>query len=475
MVLIFFSMGTQPCFADQLVQLYGGCADTVPTQTINSTPATYRNDLDALVAGDRLLLAAGTYTEGLPIWNMNGTPGSCFIIEGPESGGARFTPRPCCNTVSLGDSSYVVIRNLEIDGQHMAGIDAVKAEGTATSTHHITLENLDIHDHGNGQQTVGISTKCPSWNWVVRRNRIREGATSSAGTGMYFGNSDGEEEFVHSLIEYNYVENTVGYNAQIKHQNGRNVGIGVPASGTTVIRHNVFVKASGASTGDDARPNLLVGFWPLSGNGSADEYHIFGNFFYQNQSGTEALFQGTGNVAFYGNLLYNSFGSAVAIQPHQGGSPREIRLFHNTVLATDGGLRISSPEGGYTQVVKANAVFASTPLSGGTQSDNITALFSAAGSFVTAPLGSLPGMDLFPLVGTLQGSPVSTSNIDAYTDWDRDFNGTPFDLAFRGAYSGEGTNPGWALDLERKPEVMTSLFADGFESGDTSAWSSVSP
>ena len=33
----------------------------------------------------------------------------------------------------------------------------------------------------------------------------------------------------------------------------------------------------------------------------------------------------------------------------------------------------------------------------------------------------------------------------------RTFNGHPRDATFRGAYSGEGVNPGWALALGPKP------------------------
>ena len=53
------------------------------------------------------------------------------------------------------------------------------------STHHVTIENLNIVNYGADQQVVGISTKGPAWNWTIRGNRI-----VGAGTGMYLGNSD---------------------------------------------------------------------------------------------------------------------------------------------------------------------------------------------------------------------------------------------------------------------------------------------
>jgi hypothetical protein len=38
-------------------------------------------------------------------------------------------------------------------------------------------------------------------------------------------------------------------------------------------------------------------------------------------------------------------------------------------------------------------------------------------------------------------------------DWDRDFNGTAYDNVFRGAYSGEGVNPGWTPALSQKTGI----------------------
>ncbi|MBK7696343.1 MAG: hypothetical protein IPI30_19105 [Saprospiraceae bacterium] len=48
-----------------------------------------------------------------------------------------------------------------------------KAEGTAGNwAHHVTIEKLNIVNCGVDQQAVGISTKCPAWNWIIRSNII---------------------------------------------------------------------------------------------------------------------------------------------------------------------------------------------------------------------------------------------------------------------------------------------------------------
>jgi hypothetical protein len=441
--------------------LAGPATTTSWATTFAGTPSNYLPLVAALQPGDTLLLGPGTYTGGLSFSGVQGLPGLPIVVSGPESGApAVFEARSCCNTVSITDSSYIEIRNLELDGLGLDGVDAVKAEGPsgdANFAHHITVLNLYIHGHDASQQTVGISTKCPAWDWVIRGNVI-----ASAGTGMYLGNSDGSAPFVNGLVEGNLVVDTIGYNVQIKHQNDRPALPGMPASGTTIVRHNVFSKANNASTGPDARPNLLVGHWPLSGPGQDDFYLIYGNFFWANPTG-EALFQGEGNVALYDNLLVNNSGPAVWIQP-QNDVPREIRVFNNTVVASTTGIKVSGGAPGHLQKVIGNAAFAATPISAADQAGNVTGTLGAAATFLANPAGdpaATPStLDLYPKVGMLTGSALDTSSFGTLLDASRDFNGLPQNGLFRGAYRGEGVNPGWRPRLEKKPLGGTpALFA----------------
>ena len=427
-------------------QTLDGCNGAAPLRTINATPSDYRSKITGLIPGDRLLLAAGTYTQGLPLWSKNGQPGQCIVIEGPSSGSpALFTGLDSANVISLGDSSYIAIRNLTLDGLDKAG-DGVKAEAWAVSVHHILIEGLTIYNFNPNYLRVGISTKCPAWNWVVRRNTI-----SATGTGMYFGNSDGTREFVNSLIEYNLVYDTLDYNVQVKHQTGRTTSVGVPSSGTTIIRHNVFSKETGG-TG----PNLLVGHWPLSGPGSTDIYQIYGNLFYQNSSPNESLFQGEGNIAFHDNLLVNRFYEGVRIQPHNG-TVRRIEVFNNTVIAAGNGIRISGGDTAYTQRVVGNAVFAGTPLTGGQQSNNFPGTYAQASTYLNNPTAALgAGLDLYPKTGQLQGTAIDYTPFTGFVDYDRDFNSRSRVPTYRGAYSGDGVNPGWTPALAIKPQASTT-------------------
>jgi len=129
-----------------------------------ATPENYRQFLPRLQAGDRLMLGAGTYRQGLPLKNLAGEPGRPIVVEGPPvsapEGPARFLARQGANTISLVDVQHIVLRNLELDGGNLP-VDAIKAEGHGRFAHFVTLEGLYIHDHGASQQNVGISTKCP--------------------------------------------------------------------------------------------------------------------------------------------------------------------------------------------------------------------------------------------------------------------------------------------------------------------------
>lgn len=385
----------------------------------------------------------------MPLFSLNGTAAAPIVITGPDSGPRPvFLGRDTHNTIRLANASHIVVRRVEVNGRGLAGF------GVATQgpTHDITIEDNHFHGLGGDQQIVGISTTGnATWNWIIRRNLI-----VGAGTGIYLGNSTGDSPFVAGLIEHNVIRDSIGYNMQIKHQS---VWAATPAGmptgkTTTIIRHNVFSKSANSSTGGNARPNLLVGDCPPSGPGSSNGYAIYGNFFYQNPS--ESLFQGEGSVAFYSNLMVTS-GAAVRIQQHNG-AVRDVRIFNNTVVAGGASaLTVSGGASGFTQRVLGNAVFSpGSPISasgaGASATQNTVDSQPNAALYLNSPLSALGALNLFPKAGTaLEQAPLDTAGLEMFPDWNRDFNGDTRNPAYRGAYSGEGTNPGWLLGLDVKP------------------------
>jgi hypothetical protein len=431
--------------AQTLDQTMSGCNGAAPLRTIQVDHNNYRSKVTSLVPGDRLLLAADTYDQFLDLYNLHGQPGQCIVIEGPASGApAVFTSSNTRNIVSLMNASYVVLRNLTLDGQGKWG-DGVKAEAESASVHHILIEGLSLRNFNRDLQVVGINAKCPAWNWVIRKTTI-----TSTGTGIYIGGSEGEFEFTNFLVERNLIYGTLGYNAEFKHQLGRDTSTGIPSTGTVIVRHNTFSKETGSLSGDSARPNLLVGHWPLSGAGSSDQYQIYGNLLYQNPY--QPLFQGEGNLAFHDNLLVNRMNGGVDIHPHND-VPKRIDVFNNTIVATGSGIYLSGADPAYPQRVVGNAVFAGTPLTGGQQSSNVTGTYAAASTYLNNPMAALgSGLDLYPKSGQLQGTAIDYSPFTALLDYDRDFNQSARVATYRGAYSGAGTNPGWTPALAIKPE-----------------------
>ena len=413
-----------------------------------ATPANYRSFVKTLRAGDTLVLSAGEYREGLPLQNVAGERDQPITIVGPEHGPAAiFRARTGRNTISIVDSSYVVIKNLVLEGDNLP-VDAVKAERQSHAAHDITLEGLTIRGHGTNQQTVGISTKCPAWNWTVRGNTIL-----GAGTGMYFGDSDGSAPFFASVIEGNLIVDSVGYNLQIKHQRPRPSLPGMPAGPSiTVIRHNVFAKPATAAS-DAPRPNVLVGHFPLEGVGTEDDYAVYGNFFYQNA--TEALFQGEGNVAIYSNLFVNEHGDAIRIQPHND-VPRRIVVAYNTIVAQGAGISVMQKEGTpyFRQVVTANAVFAGIPLTGGEQVGNLAGSMADAESFLRRPLAPPGRLDLFPRRSMKSAGAAELPA--SLPDGEKDFDGLARTPAAMSGYGGRAAGPRWLPRLERKPQFVGS-------------------
>jgi hypothetical protein len=337
-------------------------AGTAAATDYRANAQDYRDYLHRLQPGDRLLLEPGDYLQGLPLRNLSGDAGYPIVIEAAEPREPpHFLARPGANTVSLVDVRHLVLRHLELDGRNQP-VDALKAEGHSRYADFITLEHLYIHDHAASQQNVGISTKCPAFGWVVRGNRIER-----VGTGMYLGDADGSDAFVGGLIEANRISQTLGYNLQIKHQTGRPSGLGDRHD--TVIRYNVFSKQD-AMPGPQARPNVLLGHFPLSGAGSLDRYLVYGNLFLHNPS--EALMQAEGRVALYDNVFINGSGDAIHIQPHND-VPRDMMIFSNTVLASGTGIQVRRARGTpYRQRVMANVVAAARPVQGGEAANNVT-------------------------------------------------------------------------------------------------------
>jgi len=260
---------------------------------------------------------------------------------------------------------------------------------------------------------------------------------------------------VEGVIENNLVQDTIGYNIEIKHQVSLPEIPEMPLGPTsTIIRNNVFIKNDQQSPDGD-RPNVLVDAFPASGPGSLNLYEIYGNYFSHNHR--EALFQGAGRFTLHDNVFVDGPYSypAIVVMKHNG--PVKLALIYNNTIYTSGaGIRFGA-RGLSGDAVIGNLIFASLPLAGPMtqQADNITSPPARAAAYLRAPSFE-PGADFYPLPGKCQGPPVDLSMFHNDAGYSLDFNGTPKiqakkAVAFRGAYAGEGENPGWQLQVGVKP------------------------
>ncbi len=434
-----------------------------------ASPGDYKQKLSSLQSGDRLILSPGVY-DHFTVQNLNGNPEHWITITGSDEGEVviQADPGPCCNTIEIVNSSYVSIENLTVDGMGVEGAFGISAKGGESNrVHHIKIEACTFIHHDAGQQTDAISTKTPTWGWIIRKNRI-----IGAGTGMYLGNSNGTYPFIAGLIEYNIIDDPLGYCMEIKWQQPWPDVQGMPTEpSSTIIRHNVFIKSDRPSPSGD-RPNILVGGLPSDGPGSQNMYEIYGNFFYHNPR--ESLIQVSGRVSIHDNIFVDVAGTAIRLQNHDL-PMRMARVYNNTIYYAGQGIDVSGTLDQGAWVV-GNLIFADTPIHGSAQDqrDNITDSIDAASSYVANPSTVLGEMDLFPLQGACQGPAMDLAAFSQDADFDRDFNGTQKgQYTFRGAYAGQGSNPGWSLDDNIKNMVDDSsdggMSDAGMDAGDSGA------
>ncbi|HJT88146.1 MAG TPA: hypothetical protein VJ732_09830 [Bryobacteraceae bacterium] len=419
---------------------------------VSANPSNYLEVLRGLRPGDHLTLDPGTY-PGLPINNLNGSPDAWITVSGPSSGGeAVIAGSPGRNTVEIWDSSYVSVEELRIDSRGIPGAFGISAKGHEENrTHHIRVENNTLVGQNGSQQTDGISTKTATWGWTIRYNRIL-----GAGTGIYLGESDGTQPFVAGVIENNLIQNTTGYDMEIKDQRFLPSVPGMPLGPTsTIIRNNVFIKDDRPSPDGD-RPNLLVGAFPPGGPGSLNLYEIYGNFFLHNSR--EALLQASGRVSIHDNIFADGPFTYPAVVLRKQNFPLQIaHVYNNTVFTPGGGIHFGS-RALIEDAVVGNLVFATKPISGPIllKVDNIEGLPGDAAHSMNGPSFAGGPLDFYPLPGKCQGAPLDLSWFHSETDYTLDFNGVPKTAAkgavvFRGAYAGEGPHTGWALSAAVKP------------------------
>ncbi len=414
---------------------------------IHAGPDNYTSIVNDLEAGDWMALESGTYTSSLYPDDLHGTAEEPIVISGPVDGEEAVIERHGhANTIEFGNSHNLTIRNLRLDGAtNDVGMALRARHGSYTSN--ITLENLYIHDYDVGSQTaIDTSNDAVAFGWTIKNVTI-----DGASTGMYLGCASGEDgAFIGGTIENNVIKDTFGYNIQVKHQNHRDFGVGIPEGPhETVIRNNTFKRAGQ----ERYRPNLLVGHFPTEGPGSEDRYLIYNNTFYKNEGGHSA-FQGEGNVALYNNIFMTE-NAGVQIFDHND-VPKDIYVLRNTFVTSGTGISITNVDTNYEQMVAENAIFSDNPMnlhSNVNETENFAADRDQADQYLVNPGYDLEELDLSPVDDSLDKDDLIDYDLDL-PDIDKDFTGRLRVQPTYGAYASE-TEDGYILNIEIKGEGST--------------------
>jgi len=389
---------------------------------------------EGLKPGDTLIVHQGTYleTNRMSI-QVQGTASAPIVIRGADGEARPVITRPTSaslqNTINIeGSARYLTIKGLEIVGN---GGDGVNMSGALSF---ITLEDLVIHD-----VDVGVNFRSSMDHITVRRNHIyNTGRDGGTGEGMYVGCNDATCVVRDSIIENNWIHDTLPGTTQ---GDGIEVKVG---SHSNIIRDNVIYNMS--------FPGILV-----YGTGANPPNVVEGNVVWNCPEGIAAL----ADAVVRNNIVIGS-GCGLCIYSHVQVSQRKnITAVHNTLYRNDDG--IYHRWSGTNLVLANNAIY-----SPGQTAVNSNGTITSTGGVVAANLveGAMSG-DTIGGGRFLGGGSAAAAFLDPASNdfWPRsgspligsasaghtapaDFNGStrtsPFDV---GAYetNGQASNPGWRI------------------------------
>ena len=358
---------------------------------------------------------------------VQGTPSAPITIMGASGESRPLITRPASaslqNTVNIeGSTTYLSIRGLEISGN---GADGVNMSGTLSF---VTLEDLVIHDID-----VGINFRNTMNNITVRRNHIyNTGIGGGTGEGMYVGCNNATCIVSNSLIEQNWVHDSLPGTTQ---GDGIEVKVG---SHSNIVRDNVVYNR--------AYPGIFV-----YGTGSNPVNIVEGNVVWNALEGIYAV----ADAIVRNNIVLNS-GTGLSLYGHvQVAQMKNVTAVNNTLYNNDDGVYMRWSSTATNMVLANNAVYSpgktavNTVGSVGTFVRNYVegasdqtldgSAFINGGTSANA-FGDPVNMDFWPKAGSpLIGTASST--YAPSVDFNADGRVSPFDV---GAYETDGatSNPG---------------------------------
>jgi len=141
------------------------------------------------------------------------------------------------------------------------------------------------------------------------------------------------------------------------------------------------------------------------------------------------------------------------VQPHND-VPKNVWLFHNTVIASDAGIRLEGDVENYLRALTGNVVFAASPAARRLETDNVIGQYAQAETYLSNPFASPGRLDLKIKSDIVVARPAACAFLDIFPNANRDFEGAPYEACGVGAYAKSPRALKWSPNLELKPDVQ---------------------
>ena len=392
--------------------------------------------VNALQPGDVLILGGGEYrlTREVLI-NLYGTAAEPIVIR------AKTGERPVLlqtnsgrRTVDFDGAAYIEFRGIEING----GAQGMRMR----EADYITVADCEVHN----TEDVAIAVNWTGTYTGLRlvRNHIHH--TKHTGEGMYLGCNNDLCRVENSLIDSNYIHHTNGPTVT----QGDGIELKEGSSGN-IISNNVIH--------DTNYPGILT--YSTVGNGPPNI--IEGNVMWNS---SENGMQVAADAIIRNNII---IGAPLVFQLHQAGTPSNLEVVNNTIIAPGNGVEVRNVTG--SVVIANNAIYAGSGAAINLISGDLNQVTLAGnvgqGGLVGGSGGYVDGNGLAAdfVSGNMSGPPIdvfpsATSALIAVGDASRapinDFNGNargnPADV---GAYTFSASgNPGWTISESFKGSVF---------------------
>lgn len=409
---------------------------------LSASPTDYVAQLARLRPGDTLTLAAGRY-PGLVLAGLRGALDAPITVRGPGTGApAVIAGRACCAGVSLRDVAHLRLQHLTVDLEGHP-VDGLVAEVSSGGAPHVTLEDLRLTGFAADVDLAGIRTRCPAWDWALRRVVLER-----PGVGLALGTTGGGAPFVRGLIEQLLVVDPLRSAVDVAAVPAWPALAELPGEASrTVLRDVVFVRTAPPGPGVVPRPMVVHGAGPTAGPGSGSTLEIYGALVLDTVTLDIPLAEVAVRGLVHHSLWVNGTGPGLSLTG--AGS----RVVANTLYTSARALALADA----ASPAVGNAVFSAAPrpIVGGSARDNVVETLGRAPDDVVDVTLRLGALDLYPRAGGgLLGRPaLDPSVLGDATDPALDFDGRAWTGTARGAYEGGAAGPAWALAAAVKPAM----------------------